>query len=81
MKNILSMDFFTESIENALKDGELRPAASKETNILNAEYALGKYFAIIKIMSELFDYNVLADIHNKYSGTVDALTKRANEIY
>lgn len=79
--NIFSLDYFTDSIDKALKDGEIRPAAMPQTNVLNAEYALGKYHAIIDIMSQLFDYNVIAGIHEKYRSTIDSLTERANTIY
>jgi hypothetical protein len=81
MNNILSMDFFTGAIENALKDGAEKPAAIPQTNVLNAEYALGKYHAIIDIMSEIYDYKVIAGIHDTYKGTVEGLMKRANSIY
>jgi len=81
MKNILSLDYFTELIDKALKGGEINPRAMEQTNILNAEYVLGKFWAILEIMSEIYSIETIESIREKYRGTTDELMRRVDSSY
>lgn len=67
-------------IDEALNDGVLKLALPK-TNILNAEFALGKYFAYMDLIEELYGVNAMVETHDRTQAIVDDYSKRANRIY
>lgn len=77
----MKLEELKEQLDKAIKEGEYRPAATEETNILNAEFSLGKYFAILQIIEKMHGIPAMADIREEYRGKEDELTIRANKIY
>lgn len=78
---MLTLEYLIECIDNALKEGEKRRSAMPQTNVLNAEFSLGKYFAILNIIHKVFGVESMIDVHEKYNPIVDDLMKRTQDIY
>lgn len=76
----MTLEKINEMIDTALSEGESRPINNK-TNILNAEYALGKYHGILRIAQELYGYNALVSIYDRTKDQVNKLMDIANTIY
>ena len=76
----MTMEKINKMIDEALSEGESRPIANK-TNILNAEYALGKYHGILRIAEDLYGIDALVSIYDRTKDRVDILTAIANTIY
>lgn len=68
-------------IEQAIKDGQERPHALKQTNILNAEYAAGKVFGLLDVIKMEYGLEVMADIYSKYRDQIDGFATRTQELY
>lgn len=78
---MLTLKYLIECIDNALKEGEKRRGAMPQTNVLNAEFSLGKYFAILDIIKTGFGIEAMIDVHEKYNPIIDDLMKRTQDIY
>ena len=77
----MTLEKLESMIDKALADAEIRPKAMKRTNILNAEYALGKYFAIMEIIEDLYGTDEYIRIAEKTEAVRDELFQRTQEIY
>lgn len=49
----MTLEYLNDLLDKALLEGQKRRGAMHQTNILNAEFALGKYFALLNIIGQL----------------------------
>lgn len=77
----MTLERLNQMIDEAITAAEIRPQAMKQTNILNAEYATGKVFAILDIIHELYGIDALIAARERTQAATDALTLRTQELY
>jgi hypothetical protein len=72
----------TETITEILKDGQPRNNIQEKTNIINAEYALGKAFALLELL-EKFSFQNMADYYSRedIQKLITNLTDTVEKIY
>ena len=77
----MTLEYFNKKIDRAIKDAELRPNAMKQTNVLNAEYALGKIYGYLEVIQDQFGVDTFVEAVERITGKIDELTERTQEIY
>ena len=77
----MTLEKLNSLINEALKEGDIRPGAMKQTNVLNAEFALGKYFAYLFLIQDIFGIEAMIEAKERTQEIVDSLTERTQEIY
>ena len=77
----MSLEKLNLMIDKAIEEAAIRPRAMKETNILNAEYACGKRWAIIEIIEELYGLDAMIEAIERTEAAAEALTMRTQELY
>lgn len=77
----MTLEYLNDLIDKALLEGQKRRGAMHQTNILNAEFALGKYFALLNIIDEVYGIDEMIKTKDRTQATIDELTGIANEIY
>ena len=77
----MTLEQMKDLLKNAISDGQERPKAMQQTNILNAEYAAGKCHAILDVIESLFGLDAYVMIYEEYREQIEAFTRRANTIY
>lgn len=80
-KKQLTLEYLNNLIDKALLEGQKRRGAMHQTNILNAEFALGKYFALLNIIDEVYGIDEMIKAKERTQAAIDELTGIANEIY
>ena len=68
-------------INKAISDAVVRPHAHEVTNVLNAEYALGKIFALLEVIEDTYGIEAMTKIYDRISDVIDTLMKRTQAIY
>lgn len=76
MENLINE--LIEAAKNALY--EMPEHCQPKTKILNAEYALGKFFGYMEILSKI-DLEVFIATYESHKARIDELTALANKIY
>lgn len=77
----MTLEYLNKKIDEAIKDAELRPGAMKQTNVLNAEYGLGKIYGYLEIIKDQFDIDTFISSVARINDTINELTDRTQEIY
>lgn len=77
----MTLETMQDLIREAIRDGQERPKAMKQTNILNAEYAAGKCHAILDMIESIFGLDAFVLTYEEVREQINELTKRANAIY
>jgi len=77
----MTLERMQEMLKDAIKDGQERPQAMKQTNILNAEYAAGRCMAILDMIESLYGLDAFVSTYEAIRDQMDAFTKRAQAIY
>lgn len=77
----MTLEQLENMIDKAISDAVVRPHAHKATNALNAEYALGKIYALFDVIEEIYGIDELIEIEYRLTDTIDTLMKRTQEIY
>lgn len=72
----------TETITEILNDGQPRNNIQEKTNIINAEYALGKAFALLELL-EKYSFSDMADYYSRedIQKLITSLTNTVEKIY
>ena len=68
-------------IDRAISDTVVRPHAHEATNVLNAEYGLGKVFALLEVIEDVYGIEAMTKIYDRIADTIDTLMKRTQVIY
>ncbi len=76
----MTLENLNRRIDEALNDGAPRPGAMPQTNVLNAEFALGKYFALLFIIQDVHGIPAMIETKERTQRLVDYLTRRTQEI-
>ena len=77
----MDINKLNELIDIALAEGAKRPGAMKQTNVLNAEFALGKFYALLSLIYDLFGVDEMVKTKERTKTIVDELSIRTQEIY
>lgn len=77
----MTLERLNQMIDEAITAAEIRPHAMKQTNILNAEYALGKVFAILDIIQNTHGIDALIEAKERIDNSITELTDRTQAIY
>ena len=77
----MTIERINKMIDVAIEDATIRPQAMKETNALNAEYALGMIFAFLGIIRELYGIDLYIENAEKRRDIINELTERTQAIY
>ena len=77
----MTLEYLNKKIDEAINDAALRPGAMKQTNVLNAEYALGKIYGYLGIIQDQFDIDTFIQAVARITKIIDELTERTQEIY
>ena len=77
----MTIERINKMIDIAIEDAAIRPQAMKETNALNAEYALGMIFAFLGIIRELYGIDLYIENAEKRRDIINELTERAQAVY
>ena len=77
----MTLEDLNHRIDEALKEGAPRPGALPQTNILNAEFSLGKYFALLFLIKDVHGIPAMIETKERTQAAVDDLTNRAQAIY
>ena len=77
----MTLEQLNQMIDKAIKDAQERPQAMKQTNVLNAEYALGKIFAILDIIQNTHGIDALIEAKERIDNSITELTDRTQAIY
>lgn len=77
----MTLERLNQMIDEAITAAEIRPQAMKQTNILNAEYALGKVFAILDIIQNTHGIDALIKAKERIDNSITELTDRTQAIY
>lgn len=76
----MNLEKIKTMIDEALTDGYIQGNFSG-TAILNAEFALGKYFALMDVIWELYGVSEYLNTYDRTIDKVQELTDRTEKIY
>lgn len=51
----MDINKLNDLIDKALAEGAKRPGAMKQTNVLNAEFSLGQFYALLFLIEDLLE--------------------------
>lgn len=77
----MDINKLNDLIDKALAEGAKRPGAMKQTNVLNAEFSLGKFYALLFLIEDLFGIDEMIKTKDRTQAIIDELTARTQEIY
>ena len=77
----MTLEKLESMIDKAISDAVVRPHAHEVTNALNAEYALGKIFALFDVIEDIYGIDELIKLEYRLTDTIKALTDRTQILY
>ena len=77
----MTIEKLNSMIDEALEEGMEKGELHHITNTINASHALGKYHALLDIITELYGYDEMAKTHDRCKATTETLLKVAEKSY
>ena len=77
----MTLEQLNKALDEAIKHGEVKPQAMKQTNILNASYANGEAMAILKVINTLFGIDAFCEAAERTREARNELLNRTQDIY